>query len=166
MPRIVDVQVSWLGLVIRLLEGAIFGGIALLFFYYLPTNVSQLVGQVAPPNAGPAAVQVISQFFTPSLAPIGLLLGVLTASSIILKGGRVYGGLLVILGALYLAYFYLLFHGGTLVITIPAGLAPGLAGSLTVEDTALMLLFMLAPLLTVFKGVLLVSSARQKETQP
>ncbi len=64
-------------------------------------------------------------------------------------------------GLSFVAYAYLLFHGGSMSIEIPEELVPRLSGVVTLDLKLIMALFMLPGFLITLKGILeIVESSR------
>ena len=88
---------------------------------------------------------------------MGLVVAALVFLGILLRGSRVYGPVLVVLGGALLAYVYVMFHGGTIDIAIPQVQQYSISGSVAIGLAALMYLFMVPALLTLVKGVVLTA---------
>lgn len=160
MPKILDLELKGSSLALRVVTGIIAAGITFFLLYYLPANFLSLLGQLVPAQALPDPSilnTLLSSLVNPSLPMIGLLLTVLVFLECLLRGSKAYGPILIISGLSFIAYLYLLFHGGTMTITLPASLLMGISAGVAVDLTVIMLLFMLPSLLTIINGAVLMT---------
>ena len=97
---------------------------------------------------------VVGALVNPSLGAIGLAAAALVFLAVLLRGSKAYGPILMVLGVVFLAYVYEAFHGGTVALAIPKVQA-SVSGNVAIGVSGLMYMFMLAPLLTVVKGLVL-----------
>lgn len=155
MPKLIDVEVSGGGLAIRLVTGIVGAIIAFILLFFIPTSAASLVSGSVPASFASGINSLISSLVNPVMPPLGLLVAVLVFLSALLRGTKIYGLIVILLGIFYLAYIYLFFHGGTINIQVPQGIAQGVSGSIVVELNLLMLLFMIPSILTIIKGIVL-----------
>ena len=155
MPRLLDIEVSGASLALRVVLGVVFGGISFVVFYYLPANLGNFLSSALPAASRAAAAGVASALINPSLPLIGLAAAALVFLGFLLRGTKAYGLILVLNGIVFLAYVYTAFQGGTITLNLPAGLPSSASGNISLNASNLMLLFLLAPLLTVVKGIVL-----------
>jgi hypothetical protein len=73
---------------------------------------------------------------------------------VLLYGSKVHGYIATSLGLSFVAYAYLLFHGGSISIEIPEELIPRLSGVIIIDLKLLIILFMLPGFLIILKGIL------------
>lgn len=150
-----DLQLSSASLALRVISGAALAALVFLAFYYLPANLSALVsGSLTPSNA--AAVSSVATALVGSTPIIGLVLAALVFLGAVLRGSKVYGAVLIVIGILFATYTYLLLHGGSIGGTIPSNLSSGASGNFVIDVTLLMVLLLVPSILTVVKGTLLL----------
>lgn len=108
--------------------------------------------------------QIIPQLIPLTLPLIGLAVTVLAPVAVILKGTKAYGPLTILLGLTLTAYVYTMLQGGSITITTPTLPPLHLQAAVGITMHTLMYLFLLPPILTVIKGVLItVQSVRKTE---
>lgn len=139
-----------------MISGAALAALVFLVFYYLPVNFSALVSGSLPSNSA-AAVSSVAAAVVGSTPIIGLVLAVLVFLGAVLRGSRVYGMILILVGSLFATYTYLLFHGGSIGGTLPSDLSLGASGSFAIDASLLMVVLLIPSLLTVVKGALLLA---------
>ena len=160
MPKILDLELKALSLALRAITAIIVAGITFFLLYYLPANFLNILGQFVPAQALPDPSilnPLLSSLVNPSLPMIGLLLTILVFLECLLRGSKAYGPLLILTGLSFIAYLYLLFHGGTITITLPASLLMGISAGVAVDLTTIMLLLMLPSILNIIKGAVLMT---------
>ena len=162
MPKLLDLEVSRGSLTLRAVLGAVFGGLSFAVFYYVPANLGSLISPAVPASSASSASSLISSLVSPSLLLIGLAAALLVFLGFFLRGTKAYGPILVVNGLIFLAYVYAAFQGGTITLTLPAGLPSTASGTLSLDVSNLMLLLLLAPILTVVKGIVLTIVKPQK----
>jgi hypothetical protein len=150
-------------LAVRVVLAAVFGGVAAALLYYVPASLGGVAEQLAGGANASAVQSIVGALVSPSLPLIGLAAAALVFVGVLLRGTRGYGPVLVVLGAVLVAYVYTAFQGGTINISIPQGVQYGASGTVSISLAALMYLAMVGPLLTVVKGVVL-TAARQSRT--
>lgn len=155
MPRLLGLDVSGASLALRVVLGIVFGGLALGLLYYIPANLGSMLSSYLPASTKAVATGVVSSLLSPSLPLIGLVAATLVFLGVLLRGTRVYGVILLANGLVFVAYVYTLFQGGTITLSLPSGLPSSLSGSLSLNVGSLMLIFLIAPILTVVKGIVL-----------
>jgi hypothetical protein len=155
MPRLLDIEVSGGRMAIRLVTGIIGAVIAFVVLYFIPTSAASLVSGSVPASFAAGINSLISSLVNPVMPPVGLVIAVLVFLGALLRGTKIYGPIVILLGILYLAYIYLFFGGGNLNVQIPQGIAQGVSGSLVLQVSLLMSLFMIPAILTIVKGVVL-----------
>ena len=155
MPRILDLELSGGKLALRVVLAAVFAVLAALLFYYVPASIGSFAKSLGGASNASTVESVVNSLVSPNLPMIGLAAAAMVFVGVLLRGSRVYGPILVVTGAVFLAYVYVAFQGGTISLDIPQGQQLSLAGSVSIGLSGLMFLFMLAPLLTIVKGVVL-----------
>ena len=153
-------QLSSASLAIRAISGAVFAALIFLVFSYLPANAPALVSGSLPSSSATAASSVTSALIGSTLPIIGLVLAILVFTGMIVRGSRVYGMVLILIGLLFAAYTYTIFRGGSIGITLPSNLPLGASGNLAIDASLLMFVLLVPSLLTVAKGVLLLAVHR------
>jgi hypothetical protein len=150
-----DLELSSASLALRVISGAALAALVFFAFYYLPANLSALVsGSLTPSNA--AAVSSVATALIGSTPIIGLVLAVLVFLGAILRGSKVYGAVLIVIGILFATYTYLLLHGGSIGGALPSNLSSGASGNFVIDVTLLMVVLLIPSILTVVKGTLLL----------
>ncbi|MDE1858223.1 MAG: hypothetical protein KGI26_04040 [Thaumarchaeota archaeon] len=155
MPRLLGVEMSGGKLALRVVLAVVFGSLAALFLAYLPSAAGSFAKQAAGTANAAAVESIVNALINPSLPAVGAVVAALVFLGFLLRGTKVYGPILMVLGLALLAYVYLAFQGGTIGLTIPQGLQYAASGSVSIGVSTLMLLFMVAPLLTLVKGLVL-----------
>jgi hypothetical protein len=151
-----DLQLSSASLALRVISGAALAALVFLAFYYLPANLSALVsGSLTPSNA--AAVSSVAAALVGSTPIIGLVLAALVFLGAVLRGSKVYGAVLIVIGMLFATYTYLLLHGGVIGGTLPSNLSSGASGNFAIDVGLLMVVLLVPSLLTIVKGTLLLA---------
>jgi hypothetical protein len=153
MPKVMGVQLSGGALAVRLATAVVGAAVSFLLLYYLPANISTVVPQGASALASP--------LFPPVLPPLGLAITALVFLGFLLRGTGAYGFILLLLGLLFIAYVYILFGGGTIYLQIPSSAAYGASGTVAVNASTLMYILLVAPILTVVKGVFILTTHRE-----
>ncbi len=142
---------------LRVVLSVIFGAVAFALFYYVPASLGPLAANLAGPANASAATALANSLVSPTLPMVGIAVAALVFVGFFLRGTKAYGPVLVVLGLALLAYVYVLFHGGTTDASIPALSQYSASGTVSIVLANLMYLFMLPPLLTVAKGVVLTA---------
>jgi hypothetical protein len=151
-----DLELSSASLALRVISGAALAALVFLAFYYFPANLSALVsGSLTPSNA--AAVSSVATALVGSTPIIGLVLAALVFLGAVLRGSKVYGAVLIVIGILFATYTYLLLHGGSIGGTLPSNLSSGASGNFVIDVTLLMVVLLIPSILTVVKGTLLLA---------
>lgn len=168
MPRILDLQISTPRLILRIIGAFILAGIDFFFFYVIISPDDTLLQRFLPASISSHLTSTLSSFVSPTLPLIGLVIVVLIFFDQIFKQTRIEGAFLMMMGSLFALYTYTIFGGGTMNITIPAGLVQNITGNITVQAWLLMWLFILPSLLTVVKGAMMlyISNRRKVPKQP
>jgi hypothetical protein len=159
--KILDLHLSTTKFALRLSWAIILSGLTLFFFYYLPTHLASVISAFVPPQYFAQVNAVASNFeASPVLLYLGVLLSVLAFFDVMLKGFWGYGIVLIISGLFFLAYFYYLFKSGLFFVPIrplnsnsPSSTLNGLTYALD----SLAILFILSTILSIARGVLLIS---------
>ena len=146
------VELSGRALAARLAVAILASAVSLLLFYYVPSNITQLV----------RATGVSSSFVPPELPALGLAIAAFVFLGFLLRGTGAYGVILVLLGLLFAVYVYLFFGGGTVVIEVQPVSASGASGAIAVNASTLMYILLVAPLLTVVKGLFILATQREE----
>ncbi len=142
-------------LALRAVLAVIFGAIAFVIFYYVPSSLGSYITRFAGSNGGSSASSIVGALINPVLPIIGLAVALLVFIGTLLRGTKAYGPVLIFLGLVLVAYVYTAFQGGTINLTIPKGVGYSASGNIAIDFTLLMYLFLLAPILTLLKGVVL-----------
>lgn len=162
MPKLLDLRLTGRSLAFRLVTAILLGAVILLILSYIPANLPALLSPHIPLKMRPAVNALLSALIDPALPSIGLIITLLISLSILLRGSKVYGPLQIMLGLSFTAYIYLLFQGGLIDITIPEGIIPTLYGTVRLQLSTLMVLFILPGLLTALKGII-ITIAKPKQ---
>jgi hypothetical protein len=160
MPKILDLELKALSLALRVIVGIIVAAITFFVLYYLPTNLQSILSQIVPAQAlpTPSTLNPLLTGVTSSILPmIGLLLTVLVFLECLLRGSKAYGPILILTGLSFIAYLYLFFNSGTITVNLPASLLMGISASIAIDLTTIMLLLMLPSILTIIKGIVLMT---------
>jgi hypothetical protein len=169
LPRILDLDLSGLRLALRLAAAVVVGGFLFLVLYFIPSNLSAVIGTIGSRLSIMLPVNEISpllQGLVPSILPaIGLLIAVLVGLRIVFGKTLIEGPLVSTVGLVTLVYVYISFQGGTLRFAIPQGLVPGVSGAVSLTFTIIMVLFLAAAGLTVVKGILLTKEHRARRRE-
>jgi len=163
VPRILDLQISTPRLVGRVILAFILAGIDFFFLYVLISPSDTFVLHYLPANVSSHLATAMSSFVSPTLPLIGLVIVVLIFFDQIFKRTRIEGAFLVVMGAVFAWYTYVIFQGGTLNLNIPSGLVQNITGNVIVHATLLMWLFILPSLLTIVKGALMLSYSNKRK---
>ena len=154
MSKLLDVQFNKKTLAVRLVVATILGVLSFLVFYFIPSNLSTILSFVTTPNVRRIVSVLLLTIIDPKLSSVGLLITLLTLLYVLLYGSKVHGYIATSLGLSFVAYAYLLFHGGSISIEIPEELIPRLSGVIIIDLKLLMILFMLPGFLIILKGIL------------
>ncbi|MDE1858606.1 MAG: hypothetical protein KGI26_06050 [Thaumarchaeota archaeon] len=157
MPRLLGLELSGGRLALRAVLAAVFGGLAFIVFYLVPAALGGLISQSAGSAGGTYAASVAGALVSPALPIVGLGVAALVFLGVLLRGTKVYGPILVVLGVVLLVYVYTAFQGGTVNLAIPKGAQYSATGSVAIDLAPLMYLLMLAPALTLLKGVVITA---------
>lgn len=149
----------------RVVLAVVFGGLAAVFLAYLPAMVGSFAKQAAGTANAAAVESVVSALVNPSLPAVGAVVAALVFVGVLLRGTKAYGPVLVVLGLALLAYVYMAFQGGTIALTIPQGVQYSATGTVSIGVSMLMLMFMIAPILTLVKG-LVITAMKPGESPP
>ena len=163
MPRILDLQISTPRLIGRLIVAFILAGIDFFFFYILISPHDTLLQRFLPPSIASHLTSAMSSFVSPTLPLIGIVIAVLIFFDQIFKQTRIEGAFLMIMGALFAWYTYVIFGGGTMNLAIPAGIIQNITGNITVQASLIMWLLILPSLLTVVKGAVMLYTSNKRK---
>ncbi len=167
MPRLLDLKLTGAKLALRLALAILLGGLAFVLFYFLPASASSLLGNSLSTAGIPGASGVVSSLINPSLPLIGLAAALFVFLGVLLRGTRIYGPIVIVTGLVFAAYVYTAFQGGTISLTLPPGLQGNASGTIAINASTLMYLFLLGPVLTILKGVVLtVMKAEEPQLFP
>lgn len=155
MPRLLDLEMSGGKVALRLVLAAVFGGLAFIVFYYIPSALGAFLAQAAG-SGGSSASNIASALINPQLPTLGLAIAVLVFLGVMLMGTKAYGPALIVIGLAFVAYVYTVFQGGIINLTVPKGVQYSASGNVAIDVALLMYLFMLGPILTILKGVVIV----------
>jgi hypothetical protein len=151
-----DLELSSASLALRVISGAALAALVFVVFYYLPANLSALVsGSLSATSS--AAVSSVATAIVGSTPIIGLVLAALVFLGAVLRGSKVYGVVLIVIGILFATYTYLLLHGGSIGGTLPSNLSSGASGNFAIDVSLLMVVLLAPSILTVLKGTLLIA---------
>ena len=162
MVKLLDLELSKGALLFRMIVAVIVGTINVLLFYYLPTRIGSISSGYLPSNYASSISAFISGLVSPLLPIIGIALGVFVLLGIVFRGTKIYGLFVALNGALFAAYTYVFFQGGTVHVNIPSGLVQNVTGTLVLGLNLLMLLLIIPSLLTIVKGAVLLTQARHR----
>jgi hypothetical protein len=157
MPRFMGLELSVVAILTRVVEAVVFSMLAFVLLFYIPAIVpTGLSGFVNVSGKGIGS-SVLSKIIQPTAPSLGLFIVLLVFGATLARGTAVYGPLLVLNGIAFLVYVYSFFQGGVVRVTA-LGTAFGATGStlsISLDAWALMAAFMLPPVLTIVKGLLL-----------
>ena len=114
---------------------------------------------------------LMNQVLDPTTLSLGLLVSALVFVTVTFRKTRLEGPLLIILGASLLSFWYILFHGGTINLQIPAteiqraqdiNMPMSIRANVTANFTTLMLASIFPALLIIAKGALLTAARLRK----
>jgi len=162
MPKILDLQLKTSSLVLRLIVGLITAAVSFILLYYIPANLSSLMYSSGVRDE--IVITLVKGLVNPMLPTIGLAVAVLELVSAIMRGSKTYGPITLVLGLLLTSYFYLFFQQGAIVIPLSGYIYPGLSGSIVIQTSTLMLLFMLPGILTALKGIVVTLQSTRSST--
>ena len=146
----------------RLIAAIVLAAFTLVLLYVVPT----VIGLVATSISQPKLRAVLSHILVPTLPAAGIIASVLVFTVITLRKTRFEGPMLLLLGTSLIAYLFLLFHGGSLIIDVPnfssqqflsGGIPVDVELSMMVNLMTLMLASMITPILILIKGLLLTA---------
>ncbi|HZW55543.1 MAG TPA: hypothetical protein VFF30_04575 [Nitrososphaerales archaeon] len=164
MPEFMGLEISGASLALRMVLASLSAAASFAIYYYVPANIGNLVSSYIPSTVASGVSGILAGFVSPFLLIIGLLIAVFSFLSILLKGTKIYGVVVMMTGALFAIYTYLVFQGGSISVNIPqSSLIQNVSGSIQVQLSLLMLLFILPSLLTVVKGGLILASANRED---
>lgn len=160
MVKLLDIEMSGGGLVLRIL--------AALILFSLSCTVLFLAPRVAMDfSKGIENLQIqemVNQLLDPVTPSIGLVVSVNVLLLVIIRRTKLEGPALICLGVGLFAYGYTLFHGGVILLQVPVtGLQQALGfnvpmsiqATITLGTATLMLASICPSILIIFKGVLL-----------
>jgi hypothetical protein len=156
--RLLGLEMSGAKFGLRIFLAVVFGALAFAVFYLVPASIGPLAKQVAGPANASAVGALVDSLVSPGLPLVGIAVAALVFVGVFLRGTKAYGPVLVVLGLALLAYVYALFQGGTVHVTIPQLSQYAASGSIAVDLTDLMYLFMVPAVLTLLKGVVLTAT--------
>lgn len=163
MPRILDLQISTLRLVLRVIYAVILASIDIFIFYILISPNDTLLRRFLPASISSHLTTALSSFVSPTLPLIGLAMAALIFLDTIFKQTRIEGAFVMITGGLFAWYTYAIFDGGTMNLAIPSGLVQNVTGNITIQASLIMWLFILPSLLTAVKGALMLYNSNKKK---
>ncbi len=130
-----------------------------MFIYYLPFNflaILNLLGSNLPATFPVnELVNLVQQAFPSFLAALGLIIVALTVLGSIFKKTMLEGFIVSVMGILDIIYVYIVFNGGTMNFIVPQNIVPDTTATISITLTMIMILFLVAPILTIIKGILL-----------
>lgn len=165
MVKLLGLELSGGAFGLRLAAAIILGSVEAFLFYYLPTNVGSLASGYLPSSYSSQINSVISGVVSPLLPILGLVIAVLGFLGILLKGTKIYGLIIALIGATFAGYTYLFFQGGTIRLNMPPGLVQNVTGQISLELDLVMLLLIVPSLLTIVKGGVLLMQSRGSAPQ-
>ncbi|MDG6999984.1 MAG: hypothetical protein JRN15_12815 [Nitrososphaerota archaeon] len=160
MVKLLGLELSGGAFGLRLSAALILAALEAFLFYYLPTNVGSLASGYLPSSYSSQIVSLVSGLVSPLLPILGLVIAVLGLLGILLKGTKIYGLIIALIGATFAGYTYLFFQGGTIHLNVPPGLIQNVTGQISLELYLVMLLLIIPSLLTIVKGGVLLMQAR------
>jgi hypothetical protein len=155
MVRLLGLELSSGRLALRAVLAVVVALVAFAFFYLIPAMIPGIAKQLAGSANSSAVSGIVNSLVNPELPAIGLAVTALMFLGVFLRGTKVYGPVLIVLGLALAAYVFAFFQGGTINLAIPSISQYMASGSVAISLAGLMYLFMLGPLLTVLKGVVL-----------
>lgn len=158
MPRVLGLQMSGAQLVLRVIEAVVSSMLAFALLFYMPTVLPSRVSGFVSVTAGGIGSALLSGLISPTAPTLGLFIVLFVFAAALLRGSGAYGWLLVLNGVAFSLYVYSLFQGG--VVQVRAmGDAFGASDAtlaLSLNFSLLMAVFLVPPILTVVKGLLLI----------
>jgi hypothetical protein len=150
-------ELSGGALALRIVIGALAASMVFVVFYLVPSLIGSLASGISTGGGTGVSIQgMVDSLFPSTLPLIGILLTILTFVGVVVRGSRPYGAILILNGILFAAYFYILFQGGTISLTLPGGLPASASGTVSLGVSALMWIILVAPLLTIVKGLVIL----------
>ena len=129
-------------------------------FYHIPKNLESYLSSLIPLNIKTPTIPISSTALL-----VGLIITFVAPLGILLKKTLFEGPIGATTGILFAVYLYHLFRGGLVEIKFKEGVMLGIkSATLTLEIGFLLLLFMIPPILTAVKGILLTIQ-RLKQTE-
>jgi len=162
LVKLLDIEISGARLALRVLIALFLSALSLTVLYIAPITIMNYLNGIPSTQLQ----SLMRQLLVPTVVYIGLIVSALVLITVTLRKTRLEGPILIGLGVFLLAYWYIIFHGGTLTISIPVteiqqalgyNVPVSIAASVTVNLTTLMLASMLTPLIIIVKGALLTA---------
>lgn len=165
MPKILDLELSTPRFIGRIIVAIILAGIDFFFLYILISPSSSFVENLMPASLAPFFT-AMHKFIPPTLPIIGLAIAFLIFFDQIFKQTKIEGGFVIVMSSLFAWYAYNVFQGGTMHITIPAGLVQNVTGAIIVNATLIMWMLILPSLLSIVKGALMLFHSNRHKPSP
>ncbi len=168
MVKLLDTEIRSESLVFRVLIALFLASLSLAALYLAPRALIKYLKVI--PDA--QLQSLINQLLDPRITTIGLIVSAFVLITVTLRKTKVEGPLLICLGVSLLSFWYILFHGGTIILPIPMtevqqamgiNVPMNIQANVIVNLTTLMLAAMSTPLLIIVKGVLLTLARFLKE---
>ncbi|MDG6997561.1 MAG: hypothetical protein JRN15_00420 [Nitrososphaerota archaeon] len=132
MPKILDLELSTPSFIGWIILAFILAGIDFFFLYVLISPNASFVENLTPARLDPFFT-AMHKFITPTLPIIGLIIAFLIFFDQIFRQTRIEGGFVIIMSTLFVWYIFNVFQGGTLHISIPAGIVQNVTGYIYCE---------------------------------
>jgi len=164
LVKLADLNLSGPRFALRIIGGIFFAAVVLFIFYYLPSHLTELVSPYLSSQYIPYLNEITSAIVSPGIPFLGILLAVITFFDVLLRGSWTYGIILIVTGVLYLAYDYLLFLGGQLLISdYPTNVTQSPIYQQVLPILyALVIILILSTLLSIGRGVYLIVKGNRK----
>jgi hypothetical protein len=155
MSRFLGLNVTGAGLLLRFIEATALSILTFALLIYLPANLLSITSGTLLVTVSAIRSQALASLISPAQPTLGLFLVMLVFVACVFRGTRVYGPLLIQNGLAFSVYVYSLFQGGQIHLAAIGNVfgATGASLELVVDATILMVLFEVAPLLTILKGI-------------
>lgn len=167
MLEIMGLKITKAKLALRIVIAIILGAIIFIMFYLIPSNpyflLSLFKGSLPfSKEVFEILTSLASQAIDPNLPIVGALLTIIIPISTILSKTKVHGPLIMINNGLLVYFFYTLFRGGFITLSIPTNLPLGLSGWVKLELPFIIQIIILPFVLNIIKGVLITVESLAK----
>jgi hypothetical protein len=168
LVKLLDTELSVVRLALRILIALLLSSFSLVALYFVPRVLIDYLSSGIPDAQ---LLGLLNQLLDQRAPTLGILVSILVLVTVTLRKTKLEGPLLICLGASLITYSYILLHGGTVNLQIPAAeiqrslginIPMSIQAHLSVNITTLMLASVCPPLLIIVKGAILTSSRLRK----